>query len=122
AAGIAAQFGFNLGGLGSSGGFFQGDNIMEFLKSRSMIDKTLLTEMEIEGKRDLLVNRYIEYNNFREKWAEKRHLANIQFSDTTGVFLQDSLMARFYRAILENNLVIDKLDKKLNIIAINMET
>src|SRR5690606_4498123 len=47
AASIAAQFGFNLGGLGSSGGFFQGDNIIEFLKSRSMIDQTLLTEVEI---------------------------------------------------------------------------
>ncbi|GGG84872.1 hypothetical protein GCM10007415_17710 [Parapedobacter pyrenivorans] len=122
AMGIAAQFGFNLGGIGGSGGFFQGDNIMEFLKSRSMIDKTLLTEMEIDGKQELLVNRYIEYNNLREKWAEKEHLANIQFSDTTGFFLQDSLMARFYRNILDGNLVIEKPDKKLNIIAIKMET
>src|SRR5690606_9103505 len=45
AASIAAQFGFNLGGLSGSGGFFQGDNIIEFLKSRSMIDQTLLAEV-----------------------------------------------------------------------------
>lgn len=122
AMGIAAQFGLNLGGMEGSGGFFQGDNIIEFLKSRSMIDKTLLTEMEIEGKRDLLVNRYIEYNNLREKWKKKEHLANIRFSDSTGVFLQDSLMARFYRNILTDNLVIEKPDKKLNIIVIEMET
>ncbi|MGK6349746.1 Wzz/FepE/Etk N-terminal domain-containing protein [Parapedobacter sp. DT-150] len=122
AAGIAAQFGLNLGGLGSSGGFFQGDNIIEFLKSRSMIDKTLLTEVEIDGKRNILVNRYVEYNGFREKWAEKGLLADFQFKDTTGIFLQDSLMAGFYKSILNNNLVIDKPDKKLNIIAIKMET
>ncbi|MBK1439390.1 lipopolysaccharide biosynthesis protein [Parapedobacter sp. ISTM3] len=122
AAGIAAQLGFNLGGIGGSGGFFQGDNIIEFLKSRSMIDKTLLTEVEIEGKKDLLVNRYVEYNNFREKWAEKERLKGFQFADTSGVFLQDSLMSRFYKAILKKNLVIDKPDKKLNIIAIKMET
>jgi len=122
AAGIAAQFGFNLGGMASSGGFFQGDNIIEFLKSRSMIDKTLLTEVDIDGKKDLLVNRYVEYNGLREKWAEKPHLQEIQFRDTTGVYLQDSLMSVFYKSILKNNLTIDKPDKKLNIIAIKMET
>lgn len=122
AAGIAAQLGFNLGGLGSSGGFFQGDNIIEFLKSRSMIDETLLSEVEMDGTRELLVNRYVAYNNLREKWAESEKLKDFQFKDTTGVFLQDSLMGRFYKSILENNLVIDKLDKKLNIISIQMET
>ncbi|MFC3199224.1 lipopolysaccharide biosynthesis protein [Parapedobacter deserti] len=122
AAGIAAQFGLNLGGLGSSGGFFQGDNIIEFLKSRSMINKTLLTEVEIKGEKELLVNRFVDYNGLRKKWAEKEHLQRIQFKDTTGVYLQDSLMFQFYKSILKNNLTIDKPDKKLNIIAINMET
>lgn len=122
AASIAAQFGFNLGGISSSGGFFEGDNIIEFLKSRSMLDKTLLTEVVIDGERDLLVNRYIEYNKFREKWREKASLTGIQFKDTTGVYLQDSLMAEFYKLILARNLVIGKPDKKINIIAIEMES
>lgn len=123
AASIAEQFGFNLGGIGSVGGFFQGDNIIEFLKSRSMIDETLLTEVEIAGEKTLLVHRYITYNNLREKWRSKNpQLADIQFRDTVGVFRQDSLMATFYKAILQNNLVIDKPDKKFNIIAIAMET
>lgn len=123
AAGIAAQFGFNLGSMGnSSGGFFQGDNIIEFLKSRSMIDKTLLSEVEIEGDRELLVNRYITYNKLRKKWEKKEHIKNLQFKDTVGIYLQDSLMARFYKEILRNNLIIDKRDKKLNIIQVSMTT
>ncbi|MFB2119325.1 Wzz/FepE/Etk N-terminal domain-containing protein [Parapedobacter sp. 2B3] len=123
AASIAEQFGFNLGGIGGVGGFFQGDNIIEFLKSRSMIDETLLTEVEVDGEKTLLVDRYIAYTNLREKWASKNSpLANLQFRDTVGVFKQDSLMATFYKAILKNNLVIDKPDKKFNIINIEMES
>ncbi|SFC31688.1 Chain length determinant protein [Parapedobacter composti] len=122
AASIAAQFGFNLGGMGSPGGFFQGDNIIEFLKSRSMIDQTLLATVAIDGKQDLLVNRYVQYNGFRKKWAKKARLKDFQFSDTTGNFLQDSLMGEFYKSILKRNLVVNKPDKKLNIITIEMET
>lgn len=122
AASIAAQFGFNLGGLGNSGGFFQGDNIIEFLKSRSMIDKTLLTAVQFEEGTDLLVNRYIAYNDLRKKWDGKPQLKDIQFKDTVGIYLQDSLMAEFYDAILKRNLVIGKPDKKYNILALEMKT
>lgn len=122
AAGIAAQLGFNIGGLASSGGFFQGDNIIEFLKSRSMIDQTLLTEVEIDGEEMLLVDRYIAYNELRDKWSKKEHLAGIQFKDTTGIYLQDSLMRVFHNDILKKNLVIGKLDRKLNIIEVMMTT
>src|SRR5690554_274030 len=104
AATIAEQFGFNLGGVGSVGGFFQGDNIIEFLKSRSMVDETLLTEVAIGGEQTLLVDRYVAYNNLRKKWASKNpELAHLQFRDTVGVYRQDSLMATFYKAILRNN-------------------
>jgi len=122
AASIAAQFGFNLGGLGSSAGFFQGDNIIEFLKSRSMIDKTLLTEVELNGKQDLLVNWYIASRGLRKKWENNAYLKDIQFKDTIGVYRQDSLMAEFYKSILRRNLVIGKPDKKYNIISVEMET
>ncbi|HWL00249.1 MAG TPA: Wzz/FepE/Etk N-terminal domain-containing protein [Parapedobacter sp.] len=123
AATIAEQFGISLGGIGGVGGFFQGDNIIEFLKSRSMIDETLLTEIVMDSKKTLLVDRYIAYNNLREKWESKSpKLADLQFRDTVGVYLQDSLMATFYKAILRDNLVIHKPDKKFNIIAIEMES
>ena len=122
AANIAAQFGINLGGLGSSGGLFEGDNIIEFLKSRSMIDRTLLTEVTLDGNPVLLVDRYVDYNGFRKKWKAKESLRNIQFRDTTGIFLQDSLLAEFHKRILKKNLVISKPNKQLDIIEVEMET
>lgn len=122
AANIAAQLGINLGGLGNSGGLFEGDNIIEFLKSRSMIDRTLLTEVTVEGNKGLLVDRYIDYNELREKWASKGSLQHIQFKDTIGVFQQDSLLAEFHKQILKKHLTISKPNKQFNIIEIEMKT
>lgn len=88
-----------------------------------MIDKTLLTEVTLEGESMLLVDRYIAYNKLRDKWGTKnQELAELQFRDTIGVYRQDSLMATFYKDILRNNLIIEKPDKKFNIIAIQMES
>jgi len=122
AASIAAQFGLNLGGLSSTGGFFQGENIIEFLKSRSMIDQTLLSEVDLDGKKDLLVNQYIRCYGLREKWSEKPHLRDLEFKDTIGIYTQDSLMAVFYKSILKRDLKISKPDKKNNILVVEMET
>src|SRR4051794_39502520 len=40
-AGIAAQFGIDLGS--GNGGAFEGDNLIELLKSRNLVEKTLLS-------------------------------------------------------------------------------
>src|SRR3954467_9549239 len=48
-AGLASQFGLDLGGGGGSG-IFAGDNILEFLKSRFMVEKALLSPVEVDGK------------------------------------------------------------------------
>jgi len=122
AANIAAQIGLNIGGLGGSGGLFQGDNIIEFLKSRSMIDKTMLSKVEIDGEMQLLVSRYVESNDLRKKWSDTPPLKNIQFKDTIGIYHQDSLLAEFNKLILKHHLTIGKLDKKYNIFTVEMET
>ena len=50
---IASQFG--LGGLagGNDGGVFSGYNMLELLKSRFLVEKTLLSPIEINGKKEL---------------------------------------------------------------------
>jgi len=121
-AGIASQFGINLGGMDGQG-LFTGDNIMEFLKSRRMIQKTLLTTVEIEGKKELLVDRYSRFTKLRKSWNEDPKLADFSFiPDTTGIFLQDSILGDIYKTLLKKNLTIEKPDKKLNIIAVEVES
>jgi hypothetical protein len=118
-AGLASMAGIDLGGS-SGGGIFQGDNILELYKSRTMIEKTLLTEIEYHGKNELLIDRYIDYNNLREKWAKKSELANIRFKmpqrDTGFTRLQDSVIGTIVDDINKNFLNVIKPDKKLSII------
>src|SRR5690606_629058 len=91
-------------------------------KSRSMIDKTMLSKVEIDGEMQLLVSRYVESNDLRKKWSDTPPLKNIQFKDTIGIYHQDSLLAEFNKLILKHHLTIGKLDKKYNIFTVEMET
>ena len=122
AASIAAQFGINLGGLSQSGGFFQDDNIIEFLRSRSMINQTLLSEATFNGTTERLVDRYVSFKKLREKWQRSDKLHDFVFQDTVGIYLQDSLMAGFYKQIIEDHLEVRKPDKRLNIVEVNFES
>lgn len=122
-AGIAAQFGINIGGLEGGEGLFSKENIVEFLKSRRMIQKTLLSEVEINGKKELLIDRYVRINKLDEDWDKNEKLKNFQFTADSGSnFLQDSLIAGYHKAILKKDLIIDKLDKKLSILSLKVTT
>jgi hypothetical protein len=120
-AGLASMVGLDLSGS-DAGGIFQGDNIIELYKSNSMIEKTLLTEVDLHGKPELLINQYIKINNLREKWADSPALLNLRFtkSDADSVTgnsrLKDSVLSTIVTSINKTYLNIAKPDKRLNII------
>jgi hypothetical protein len=124
AAGLASQFGFDLGGGG--GGAFSGDNLLELMKSRSMVEKALLTTIDVGAKKETLVEFYISYNKFREKWANNPKLKSISFlpnTDRAGFSMQqDSILGTFYQSIVTGGLVVDKIDKKLSIINLSFSS
>ncbi|ATP58006.1 lipopolysaccharide biosynthesis protein [Pedobacter ginsengisoli] len=115
-AGLASMVGIDLGGS-SGGSIFQGDNILELYKSRTMITKTLLTPAEYAGKAQLLIDRYIDFNQLREGWAKRPELKDIEFRNSSQFTrLQDSVLGAIVNDINKNYLIVDKPDKKLNII------
>lgn len=123
-AGLASMVGIDVGGGG--GGIFQGDNILELYKSRVMIEKTLLSDIDYNGKKQLLVDRYIDFNKLRDKWKDKPELKDIQFkaeeiksfglSKPKFTRLQDSILGKIITDISDNYLEVTKPDKKLSII------
>ena len=121
--GLASLAGIDIGG-GSEKGLFQGDNILELYKSRLMIKKTLLSPVEINGKKQLLIDRYIQTKNLREKWMEKNLSANINFDNDPKKFsrTQDSLIKDIIKYINKNVLTITKPDKKLSIINVEIKS
>lgn len=118
---LAAQFGLGIGG--SEGGVFSGGNMIELLKSRFLIEKTLLSTVTINGKSDLLLNRYIRFNKLDKAWAKKKNLASLKFinADRSKFTLQqDSVLGIISSSLKNNNIAIVQQDKKLSIINITV--
>jgi len=124
-AGIASQFGLDLSGSTSSG-VFSGDNIIEFLKSRLMIEKTLLTKVGDSGKLKTLAELYIDSYELRNGWEGKPKLKDLHFpvnADRSRFSLQqDSILKLLYEDIQKNRLDITKPDKKLSFISVECTT
>jgi hypothetical protein len=120
-AGLASQFGIDLGGMGGSSGIFAGDNILQFLKSRLMIEKTLLTPVKtFDSSEKSLADLYMDID-MREKWKGKPRLAGIRFpliDRKKYSLLQDSVLFVIYNKILDDHLEVSKPDKKLTFISV----
>lgn len=120
-AGLASQFGIDIGGGG--GGVFSGDNIMELMKSRRIVTKTLLNSITQNGKTQSLADYYITVNGLRKKWGKIKNFpvqisfpANINTDSLS--YIQDSLIGVFYGEIIKKNLSISKPSTKASIIAV----
>ncbi len=116
-ASIAAQFGLNLGGGGNSA--FQGDNLVELLKSRVLIDRTLLSFYD---DKKLLIDQYIDNHRIREGWDKNPLLKSIKFDNfhNNSNLVRDSIFNGLSTEIIKTRLDVNKLDKQLDIIFIKM--
>jgi hypothetical protein len=125
ALGLASSFGIDLG-AGGAGGAFSGANLMALMKSRKIVEKTLLSPVAFKGKTISLADYYIEFNELREEWEKKPALKNIQFpvtSDRSNFTLQqDSVLKNIYNAIITYNLSVAQTDKKISIINVTVNS
>ncbi|WP_231458829.1 MULTISPECIES: Wzz/FepE/Etk N-terminal domain-containing protein [unclassified Pedobacter] len=126
-AGLASMAGVDLGGSG--GGIFQGENILSLYKSRAMLEKTLLSTVQINGKDQLLIDRFIAFNSLREKWADKPQLLklNFQADSMQDGFpslkpnrLRDSILGAIVTNLNREYLFVAKPDKKLSTIQVDV--
>jgi len=120
--GLASLAGIDIGS-GSEKGLFQGDNILELYKSRLMIEKTLLTPVEINGKSQLLIDRYIQSNNLLEKWRNKNNIQSVNFNKSPKKFTraEDSIIRDLTKYFNKRILTVSKPDKKLSIINVEIK-
>lgn len=128
-AGLASMAGVDVGGGG--GGIFQGDNILGFYKSRTMLERTLLSKSMFDGKEQLLIQRYIDFNHLKDKWEKESALVNVKFEPDNNIDgklfsvpdrLRDSLLGQIVADISNNYLVVSKPDKKLSTIQVDLRS
>lgn len=107
---LGSQFGLDLGSGSSSA--FGGDNILELMKSRHLVEQTLLDTFVHQNKR----YRMLEYFLLRDS-AIKSKIPKVSFEgiierNTCG-FEQDSVLASLYERITKSSLSVSVIDKKL---------
>jgi hypothetical protein len=123
AMGLASSFGFEIGG--SAGGAFSGSNLTELMKSRKLIEKTLLSPVLVDGKIISIAEYYIQIKNLRESWEGDDKLKNIHFlpnADRSKFTIQHDkvLNSIFKNLVSPNNLQIQQKDKKIAITSIEV--
>ena len=115
ASALAGQFGFDIGSLSGTNGILAGDNVLELLKSHSLIKLTLLTPYH-DSSNWSLADQYATVYEWKEKWKNNSKVGKeINFPANQKQFsrLEDSLLQRIIKKIGEDELSIAKPDKKL---------
>jgi hypothetical protein len=114
-AGIAAQFGLDVGG----GTSFGGENLIQLLRSRRLLESTFLTDVDVNGKKQLLVQYLISLQSTGEK--PNTSITNVTFSSDTkpGNRVRDSIMKTFIGEI-SAALDINKVDRRLDMISVKL--
>jgi hypothetical protein len=125
--GIASQFGVDLGSAGGgSGGIFSDDNIMEFLQSRLMIEKALLSTVKVDNREITLAELYVDMNELRKGWENIPELANLHFPPTTPrnqySLKQDSVLGAIYESIVKSDIEVEKPNTKVSFISVKATT
>jgi hypothetical protein len=118
---IASQFGIDIGS--STGGAFSGDNIMELMKSRNLVEKTLLSEADSAGKPKMLINQYIDrvVVGSKSDRALPVYFSKGQKIDEKTRFLQDSFLNITCVKLVKSSLRVTKKDKKLAIVNVHFK-
>lgn len=124
ALGLASQLGFSLGS--NAGGAFATANIMELMKSRKILEKTLMSPIILNGKETSIANYYIDIYGLRKFWTNDKQLNNISFpvnsSHANFNTKQDSILKILCTRVLENNLKILQKDKKVSFTTIEVNS
>lgn len=124
ALGLVGQLGIDVGGSG--GGAFAGGNLIELFKSRSMVEQTLLTPIDLKSERISLAEMFIRDNNWRESWEDNpklKHIKFLPFADRRGFSReQDSILEVIYKKLSNSDLKIIQKDKKIGIISVEMKS
>jgi len=124
ALGLASSFGLDLGGSG--GGAFSSSNLIELFKSRSMVEKTLLSPVIVDGKTMSLAEMYIQNKEWRRSWKEKPNLTKLEFLPNANrrqfTRVQDSILGEIYKDLSTSALAVAQKDKKISIISIDVSS
>lgn len=115
---LASQFGLN---FGSSKDLFSGDNILEIMRSRRMLEGVLLSVDTFSNKPYTFIEYYLEISGKRNRNSQ---IKNIHFpigqSRANFSYQQDSLLYKTYLDFSDKSVIAQRPDRKLSIYEVNI--
>ena len=128
ALGLASSLGIDMGT--SAGGAFSGANLMELMKSRTLIERALLNPITIGAQTSSLAEYYIDFSGMRKNLNKKNELSFIHYlvdDNRTNFSLQkDSVLGEIFKKVIGENsrtlLSVLQKDKKISIISVDVTT
>ena len=124
ALGLASSLGIDLGS--SAGGAFAGSNLIQLMKSRKLVEKTLLSPITVNGKTKSLADYYLEFNEVKKGWDEKPLLKGVNFpidADREKFTLQqDSILKGISTGLVKTDVIVSQKDKKISILSIEVNS
>jgi hypothetical protein len=113
---LASQFGLN---MGSGKAVFSGDNILEIMKSRSMVEKALLSIDTFENKPYTFIEYFLQQNQLPKSQERKIHFP-VNQPRSSFSYSQDSLLFDCYNNFVQSYIIADKPDRKYDIYEVNV--
>ena len=128
ALGLASSLGIDLGT--SAGGAFSGANLIELMKSRTLIERALLNPILVNDQTKSLAEYYIGFSEMRAKLNKKVELSDIHIlvNDNRANFSRqkDSILGEVYKKVIGDNtnglLSVAQKDKKISIISVDVKS
>jgi uncharacterized protein involved in exopolysaccharide biosynthesis len=118
-AGLASQFGFDMGSLGG-GSIFTGDNILDILRSKKIINEVLLTKLDSGRNSQTLADLFLDFKGWKKKAELKGvNFTNVQSLETLSL-KQDSVLNEIHSYIVKHSLSADRVNKKGSIISVQV--
>lgn len=114
-----------LGGSTPDANIFVGENFFYFVTSRPVMERTLMKELEINGKKTLLANFFIDSSGIKQKeWEEREDLANFHFAkkDSVKMSLNDRILLNQVVEKAQNVTGIKELGSKSSFITLTATT
>ena len=111
--GMANQFGFDIGGAAST--TFSQNNILEFLRSRGVVEEALMQSRKINKTDDLLIEHYLHLNKIKDSWKDNEDLNPVSFRSVLSKE-NDSVSGGIWRDIIDSKLTVGLKSDEASII------
>ena len=130
-ASLGSQFGIDIGSLGGqSNNIFSGDNIFDIFRTRTIVEKVLLTEFNDPNNGSTKQTFADAYVKMYPSFVKTIILGN---KTPVGAFygydnnlypdrVKDSVLSKIFEKLIKNNLIVQKSNKKGSIIQVVITT